>query len=238
MLTDWQKLPETEKRDRVAAMVADLAPYDVELHLMTNPELPKKFGRAIKAAGGSYSEARGTGCMHRYVTLPSTQRGLINTLVREFGFWHGARSNDTVAMLARGMYEKLPAPVAVRSIAKAVEDPMDSFERGLVRDVLAWRAKHAEFVPITNMEVAAVEKAKEEARAVEVEKRKLAEILYAAMPRSLDEYHVLTEALTQYIENCTDEDEENETERAKLDSARKLLGRAEETFIKLTTGEH
>lgn len=238
MLTDWQKLPETEKRDMVAAMVADLAPYNVELHLMTSPELPKKFGKAIKAAGGNYSHALGTGCMHRFVKLPSTQRGLINTLVREFGFWHGARSNDTVAMLARDLYEKLPAPVTVRSIAKAVEDPMDSFERGLVRDVLAWRARHNEYVPITNMEVAAVEKAKDEARAVEDEKRKLAEILYAAMPRSLDEYNVLTEALTQYIENCTDEDEEDEKERAKLDSARKLLGRAEETYCKLMDGGH
>jgi hypothetical protein len=199
MLNEWQKIPETEKRERVTAFIADLAPYEVELHLSTDSDLPKKYGKAIKAAGGRYSEARGTGCLHRYVHLPNTARKLINTLVAEFGFWHGARSNDKVTMIARPARDKLPTHVAVGGVTKACEDPIDSFERKLVRKVLEARANDDHCGELTNAEVAARDKALTEAIAEQKAQQKLGALLYAAKPTSLDEFHALVYALEQLV---------------------------------------
>jgi len=61
-------------------------PEAVEMHLSRNPSLPKRFGKAIKAAGGRYNNCRGDS-WKRYVTLPLTveNRSLINRLLREYG---------------------------------------------------------------------------------------------------------------------------------------------------------
>ena len=74
-------------------------PASVELHLSTSPELPKRFGKRIKAAGGDYSACRGY-CDHRYVTLPLTDdtRGLINDLLRA----HGKTGGKGTTVVARG----------------------------------------------------------------------------------------------------------------------------------------
>jgi hypothetical protein len=202
MLNEWQKIPETEKRERVTAFVADLAPYEVELHLLTNPDLPKKYGKAIKAAGGRYSEARGTGCMHRYVNIPNTARALINTLVAEFGFWHGARSNDKVTMIARPYRDKLPPPVSVGGVTKACEDPIDSFERKLARKVLEARANGIDCGELTNAETTARDQRLREAVADQEAQQKLGALLYAAKPKTIEEFDGLVEALTAFVEKA------------------------------------
>lgn len=236
MTTAAEQGPKT--RDAVALLVGDLAPYDIEMHVSVNPDLPKKYGKAIKEAGGSYSAARGNGCLCRFVTLPRAARKLINAIAREFAFWEGASSGHAFVMIARPAHNNLPAPVAVVNVRKAVcdFDALGAFEDEYARRVINWRAAHGDLGPITNAEVAAKEKAEIDARAIEVEKRKVAQILHAAMPRSLDEHGALMDALTQYIENSLDvEDTMDPADRTKLEAARKLLQRTEETFIKLTT---
>lgn len=221
------------------AMVDDLAPYDIELHLSTNPDLPKKYGKAIKAAGGAYTEARGNGCLHRYVTLPRSARELIDKLVHEFGAYEGTRPGVMITMIARAS-DKLPAPVAVIDVSTANEHPLAAFERILVYRILRWRVRHGEFVPVTNAEIATVEKAAADARAVEIEKRKVAERLYAAMPRTLAEFDALVEALTQFVENNGDLDDADDVKgllagwKAKTAAAQALLDRCVEQICKQT----
>lgn len=199
MLNDWQKLPETEKRERVTALVADLALYEVELHLMTDPDLPKKYGKAIKAAGGRYNEVRGGGRLHRYVTLPNTARELINKLVVEFGFWHGARSTDRVTMIAR--LNKLPTHVAVGSVTKTCEDPIGTFERQLARKALAARADGDSCGELTNADWAARDDKLRAALAEQKSQAKLAALLDAARPTSEDEFDTIAEALKVFAAN-------------------------------------
>lgn len=234
MTTATEQGPKT--RDAVALLVGDLAPYHIEMHVSVNPDLPKKYGKAIKEAGGSYSAARGNGCLCRIVTLPRAARKLINAIAREFAFWE-ASSGHTFVMIARPEHVHLPAPIAVINVRKAMcdFDALGAFEDEYARRVINWRAAYGDLGPITNAEVAAKEKADADARAREIEKRKIAEILYAAMPRSLDEHGALMDALTQYIENSLDVEDTNPADRTKLTAARKLLQRTEETFIKRTT---
>lgn len=221
------------RRAAITAMIADLAPYTVELHLSTDPDLPKKYGRVIKAAGGEYSEARGMSCLHRYVKLPSGARELINKLVAEFGFWHGARSNDKVTMIARpaGGYERSRVNTAVCYILKSATDPMAEFERQYVRHVLHDRTR-GNFAPLTNAEVAVAAHREAEQVRIEAEKRTVAQRLYAGMPRSLVEFDVLVEALTQFVENNGDLDETDDAPggampgwQAKTAAAQTLLDR-------------
>lgn len=236
-MTTVEQGPKT--RDAVALLVGDLAPYDVEMHVSVNPDLPKKYGKAIKEAGGSYSAARGNGCLNRYVTLPRTARKLINAIAREFAFWDGAPANAAMTMIARPAHGNLPAPVAVINVRKAMcdFDALGAFEDEYARRVINWRAVYGnDLGPITNTEIVAAQKAEADARAIEIEKRKTAEILYAAMPRTLDEHDALMDALTQYIENSLDvEDTMDPEDRTRLEAARRLLQRAEETFIRRTT---
>ena len=57
---------------------------DIELHVNGNTALTKRFGKKIKAAGGTYSECRGHS-YKRFVTLPiEGNEALINALATEF----------------------------------------------------------------------------------------------------------------------------------------------------------
>jgi hypothetical protein len=94
-----RSFPKTEAP--IEAVVADLVPYKIELHLNTDVALAKKYGKAIRAtAGGTYTDVRGHH-NHRFVTLLSTQRELIEKLMREFGFAFGSRANDKLTMIVR-----------------------------------------------------------------------------------------------------------------------------------------
>jgi hypothetical protein len=58
--------------------VADACAIEVtsiELHLGSSPDLPKRYGRKIKAMGGSYRAARGHDTT-RFVHIPATDEGL------------------------------------------------------------------------------------------------------------------------------------------------------------------
>lgn len=229
MLNDWKKLPETEKRTQVAAFVADLAPYEVELHLMTDPALPKKYGKAIKAVGGRYSESRGMGSLHRYVTLPSTARGLINTLVTEFGFWHGARSNDKVTMIAKPTHDKLPTHVAVGGVTKVLtdSDPITAFEHKLARKVFAARAEGESCGALTHAEIAAHTQALAKQTARTEAQHRLAEVLYAAKPTTLDEFHTIVAALKAYAKNVDGINVNNNVALTYLNASEAMLSRME-----------
>ena len=56
---------------------------DWELHLFPSTEFTKKFGKKVKAAGGTYSACRGY-CDRRYVTVPSTCVELIDALLAAY----------------------------------------------------------------------------------------------------------------------------------------------------------
>ena len=69
-------------------------PTAVELHLNGSTTLPRKFGKQIKALGGSYSTCRGHNTT-RFVTLPvsftdfsagAEAHKLVNRLVLDYGF--------------------------------------------------------------------------------------------------------------------------------------------------------
>ena len=55
----------------------------VELHVTDHGELPKLFGKAIKDAGGKYTECRGHQT-RRYVDIPTTHTDLIDAVCRRF----------------------------------------------------------------------------------------------------------------------------------------------------------
>ena len=56
---------------------------NVELHVVDHGELPKLFGKAIKEAGGSYTECRGYQHV-RYVDIPTARPDLIDAVCRRF----------------------------------------------------------------------------------------------------------------------------------------------------------
>jgi len=113
-------------------------PTHVELHLSHSPDLPRVFGKKVKAAGGTYTACRGHR-RSRSVTLPFTPDtyALINVLVRAYG-------NRKTAMIALGTRvsgsmawmnvhyvsreEQEPATVFLDRYWKAVQQAVD---RGL-----------------------------------------------------------------------------------------------------------
>ena len=56
----------------------------IELHIHANPEFPRRFGKAVKAAGGRYSAARGNSDT-RFVFLPIAQTLLIDQIIKCYG---------------------------------------------------------------------------------------------------------------------------------------------------------
>lgn len=220
--------------EEITAFIADLAPYTIELHLLTDPSLPKKYGRAIKGAGGKYNEARGMSSMRRYVELPSAERDLINTLIRVYGFLETARKNDTVVMIARFRTDwRVPANVSVVHIMKSVDNPMAAFEAKIASRIVRARASGEDYGAFTNAEVAAHAHAELLARSKEHEALTLSKILHAGTPASMDEFHALVEALTQYIENTEDGEGvvDDNTALARLQGAHDLLERANLAYV-------
>jgi len=220
--------------EEITAFVADLAPYAIELHLRTDSSLPKKYGRAIKGAGGKYSEARGMSATRRFVELPSEARDLIDTLVREYGFLESARRNDTMTMIARFKAgARVPSNVSVVYIMKCVDNPMATFEAKVATRIVTARANGNDYGVFTNTEVVVREHAELLARSKEHETRTLFKILQAGTPSSMDEFHALTEALTQYIENTETEEAEvdNNVTLARLKAAHELLDRANAAYV-------
>jgi hypothetical protein len=60
-------------------------PQKLELHLSKDSYLPKRFGKRIRALGGTYSSVRGNKHM-RFVHLPNDDPGrlLANQLIKQF----------------------------------------------------------------------------------------------------------------------------------------------------------
>src|SRR4051812_16176803 len=91
--------------------------YDkVELHLSPAP-LSRAHAKQIKACGGTYSECRSPYANKRFVTVPVTERGLIDNLARNY--FNGKR----MTMIARGGvdgFDNRPAWVVVQYI----DDPV------------------------------------------------------------------------------------------------------------------
>jgi len=217
--------------EEITTFVADLAPYAIELHLGTDPNLPKKYGRAIKGVGGKYSEARGPSTWKRYVELPSTERDLINTLIREYGFLPSARKTDTVTMIARFAVSHVPVHVSVVHIMKSVDNPMAAFETKVAARIVKARACGNDYGTFTNAEVATRQHIELLARSKEHEARTLFKILQAGTPASMDEFHALVEALTQYIENTEDDEVDDNVALARLSAAHELLDRANTAYV-------
>lgn len=104
--------------------------YDkVELHLSATP-LSRADAKYIKACGGTYSECRSPYATTRFVTVPATERGLINDLVRDY--FNGKR----MTMIARGGVDNCPAWVNVQYVADPVlcgKDAVEQFEQGYAK---------------------------------------------------------------------------------------------------------
>lgn len=107
--------------------------YDkVELHLSAAP-LSRAHAKRIKACGGTYSECRSAYANKRFVTVPATERGLIEELVRTY--FNGKR----MTMIARGGvvgFDNRPAWVVVQYVDDPVmcgKDAVEQFERGYAK---------------------------------------------------------------------------------------------------------
>lgn len=55
----------------------------IEIHLAADPEFPKIFGKRVRDCGGKFSEIRGM-TSTRYVTLPSSETGLMDEILEKF----------------------------------------------------------------------------------------------------------------------------------------------------------
>jgi hypothetical protein len=72
-----------------------------DLHLSPSAELPKRFGKRIRAVGGTYSDCRGYDSV-RYVSVPATKAGrvLADELLARFP---GGRTLGTPSKLSAGL---------------------------------------------------------------------------------------------------------------------------------------
>jgi hypothetical protein len=67
-------------------MTLDVSIKTVTLHVSNRSvEFPAMFGTRVKACGGRYSDIRGRGAGHRFVTVPFTERDLIDQIMQRFG---------------------------------------------------------------------------------------------------------------------------------------------------------
>lgn len=93
-----------------------------ELHLNPSSEFAKKFGKKVKAAGGTYSSCRGY-CDTRYVTVPSACVELIDALLAAYPDPCSGRRGrrGTCAVLRPPSYFSGPAWVVVQYGKTAAE---------------------------------------------------------------------------------------------------------------------
>jgi hypothetical protein len=97
-------------------------PTHIELHLSSHNDLVKRYGKAIKAAGGAYSACRGHRTT-RYLTLPlrDDTRTLINALVNAYG-------GPKTTMIARGTsVAGSMSWMDVHYVRKSDDDPVGTF---------------------------------------------------------------------------------------------------------------
>jgi hypothetical protein len=171
----------------------------LELHLAAVP-LSRKHAAAVKKARGDKTSARGNR-LTRYVTLPATERDLIDELVREYG---GETKTGGTTIVARGgnTYGE-PAWVAVQQVSP--KGQLGASEQFAVLYASA-REQAVKRGILPSDEQVAWDKAYAEATA-ENERRKREVYL-----------EVMCEALTQYLEswapdNTPDSLTRNETAR-------------------------
>ena len=179
-------------------------PESVELHLSSNPEFTKKYGKAVKALGGRYSECRGD-AHRRFVTLPWNDEGrsLANKLVAEFGT--GSLLCGKTTLIVRGgetfRRKHVHAWVVVHKVARGSVDPC-----GVLLGL--YEAAFLKAFP---------EAAFPEPPVVKAPKPLVAD-LYLNTPVK---FHAVLEALQQYIDNGNDADHlaDDEELQAKLEAA-------------------
>ncbi len=178
-------------------------PKSVELHLSSDPHFAKKYGKAVKALGGRYSECRGHSNA-RYVTLPLTCEGrsLANKLVAEFG--RGRRTTVIARDVESFRGKHVHAPVVVHYIDQAEADPcgklLSSYEAAFLK--------------------AFPEAAFPEPPVVKAPKPLVADLCLNTPVK----FHAVLEALQQYIDNGNDaehliDDAQIDEFKAKLEAA-------------------
>jgi hypothetical protein len=103
--------------------------YDkLELHLSPAP-LSRSHATRIKACGGTYSECRSHHADKRFVTIPASERVLINELAQ--AYYNGSKRKG-MTMIARGTIGIQPPWVIVQYVSDPVacgKDAVEQFEQ-------------------------------------------------------------------------------------------------------------
>lgn len=158
----------------------------LELHLAAVP-LSRKHAEAIKKARGDKTSARGNRSA-RFVTLPASERDLIDELVREYGT--GTKSGTTIVARGGNTYGA-PAWVTVQHVAP--KGQLGASEQFAVLYNSA-REQAIKLGTIPSDEQAAWDKAYTEATAENARRNREVYL------------EVMCEALTQYLENWAPDD--------------------------------
>lgn len=115
-------------------------PDKIELHLAPFGQIDfcKKYGRKIKALGGTYTNCRGYSD-RRFVTIPWNEKNkeLMNELIRNF------QTKRTLAIIRLGWHSTLPSYIVVCELPKVLpDDPMkwvlNSFELKYLNATAKW----------------------------------------------------------------------------------------------------
>jgi hypothetical protein len=115
------------------------------MDLTNDPAFTKKYGPKVKAAGGRYSEARGS--QHtRFVYLPDSDEELINKIWKDFGAITrvGKKFGDEQGVMVAqsvAISNNLPAWVHVHHISKDCENPAAEFRAQFARAILNARTR-------------------------------------------------------------------------------------------------
>jgi hypothetical protein len=164
-------MSDARENETAVAFGEQLLPYSIRMDLRNDPEFVKKYGKKVKAVGGSYSECRGHQST-RFVVLPSSEDVLINTIWAEFG---GAdrinkKSGEkmgTMVAQSVALSNHLPAWVTVQEISVKDPDPAYALRCNLAQALLHARARaiHGADVPLTLAEKEAHDQALAEKKA-------------------------------------------------------------------------
>jgi len=195
-------------------------PKSVELHLSSDPQFTKKYGKAVKALGGRYNECRGNS-YRRFVTLPWTDEGrsLANKLVAEFGTGSLLCGKTTLIVRGSDTFRKkhVHAWVIVHKVARGSVDPC-----GVLLGL--YEAAFLKAFP---------EAAFPEPPVVEAPKPLVADLCLNTPVK----FHAVLEALQQYIDNGNDADHlaDDEELQAKLEAAEAFRDQLDAVLASLAT---
>lgn len=117
----------------LADLVKEGIASELELQLSTNPDLPKRFGKQIKACGGRYKHARGYDAYRRFVVIPLSETQLIDNLVDNFG------TGKKTTVILRGGISTVARFVVFyipKGVSSAAESLMKAFEPQGLPDAL------------------------------------------------------------------------------------------------------